>query len=54
MKSWIVYLTKGNKIKAVEYEFNVEADIRTAGLKILGYPAAKTADDAVRYVEGMI
>ena len=54
VKSWIVFETASGKLKAVEWEANVEDDIRQAGRKILGYPAAKTAEGAIDYVEDIL
>jgi hypothetical protein len=53
MKNWLVY-HDGKKITAVEWSRKAEDMILKNGYQFYGCPAAKTAEDAVSYIESMI
>ena len=54
--TWIVYEKPDGKLEAVKSEFHriQMDDIESAGNKIVGYPAAKTAQAAIDYMEDIL
>ena len=57
MKDWIVYENQAGKLEAVENEHSWEqiGDIqKIPGNKIVGWPASKTAKDAIDYMEQVL